>query len=566
MGIHNYYFNNLDASLIPNDYWDFYLTSDNIGRSLNYATDCNTTECSDGVIFDEDLVLWYDIDNSGTTVDGSVLTSLVEWTGVTITPNSGITLSDFGLVGYDTGRVTGLTDTLTLTSADTKVQLYPVGTNESNYTYPWNYTTGSTTEGNCLMGNTVCLNGGFYQGFFKIDFEKPAPISSTTVSTDSCGNSITATTVSKGNPDEKVYDLLPTEFEKGWTMETWLKPEPCNSTTGTTLNDVYTGNTGFIFYIGTRAEDKFWNVFSGESGYTTTTDIPLSPDVDVNEGLNGGQSWFTKSGYNFSYPFGSADCFSSCLNCKTNSVTTIMSGSTGSTYTHCNELGENALGIRITPDNRIGWRKLSVTGECRNNKEIITGTTMEEEYTDSPVIPTGNTASLIQVVYLNGSGQKFGVPTGTLKIFVNGRLVLKSKEFVGLQLRSLQTWSDKQQGVPYNISWGGGTQGLVESNTFGGPDNDDKGLLIEDNFTGSFNGELSQLRFYKRPLNILELRNNLFYECNRYCVRSTFGGSQIVQPQSPLCSDCGQGDRVPYLLYNDRCYIITENGERIEIL
>ena len=233
---------------------------------------------------------------------------------------------------------------------------------------------------------------------------------------------------------------------------------------------------------------------------------------------------------------GSRNPFRDCTTCcDTNTNSSVTSGSS---YNHCNELGENALGFRITEDNRIGWRKVSVTGECRNNKFTITGTTIEEEYTTESVIPTGNTPTLIQVVYIQG-GEKNGLPAGTLKMLVNGRLVLKSKEFIGLQLRALNEWSDKQEGVPYNISWGGGTQGLIESQTFGGPDPEDNGLLIGENFAGSFLGQLSQLRFYKRPLNVLELRNNLFSECDRYCVRTTFGGSQIIQPGSPFCTNCG---------------------------
>jgi hypothetical protein len=203
-----------------------------------------------------------------------------------------------------------------------------------------------------------------------------------------------------------------------------------------------------------------------------------------------------------------------------------------------------------------------VTGECRNNKFTITGNTIEEEYTTTSVIPTGNTPTLIQVVYIQG-GTKNGLPSGTLKMLVNGRLVLKSKEFIGMQLRALNEWSDKQEGVPYNMSWGGGTQGLAESQTFGGPDPADNSLLLERNFGGSFLGQLSQLRFYSRPLNILELRNNLFTECNRYCVRTTFGGSQIIQPGSTLCGNCGSGNPSNYLLHDGTCYIITENGEKI---
>jgi len=539
MGIDNYYFNNFDGKIVLDNYWDFHLTPDNQGMSLPYATSCNDLDCSNGIINDNDLLLWFDISNSGTTTDGNVLTSLTEWTGVTITPSSGITLSDFGLTGVDNGRVTGMTDTLSLTSGDTKVKLYPV--TGSTYVYPWSYITGTTVGNGCEMGESVCVNGGFYQGFFKIDFEKPAPVSATTVSTNSCGDSVTATTVTKGDPDSQVYDLLPTTFEKGWTMETWVLPNnSCDSTTGTTLNDTYSNNKGFFFYIGTRAENKFWNVFSGESGYTTTTGLPLQPNIEVDEGLNGGQDWFSISSPRLvGYTRNTLDC---CCPPSSSSNSSITSGSS---YNYCSELGENALGFRITDDNKLGWRKITVTGECRNNKFTITGETVEEEYTTTSVIPTGNTPSLIQVVYVQG-GEKNGLPAGTLKMFVNGRLVLKSKEFIGLQLRALNEWSDKQQGVPYNISWGGGSQGLIESQTYGGPDPDDSGLTIEQNFAGSFLGQLSQLRFYKRPLNILELRNNLFVDCGKYCVRSTFGGSQIIQPGSSLCGDCGSGNLPPY--------------------
>jgi len=90
------------------------------------------------------------------------------------------------------------------------------------------------------------------------------------------------------------------------------------------------------------------------------------------------------------------------------------------------------------------------------------------------------------------------------------------------------------------MSWGGGTQGLLESQTFGGPDYNDRNLLLEKNFAGTFEGELSQLRFYEKPLNVLEVRNNFFIDCGRYCRPDTFGGAQIVQPDSSYCNNCGE--------------------------
>jgi hypothetical protein len=599
MGIDNYYFNNIDGKIVHEDYWDFHLTSDNQGVSLPYATSC-FSDCDYGVIQGDDLVVWFDVGKSGTTTDGSVLCSLVEWTGSTITPSSGMTLSDFGLTGIDNGRVTGFTDTLILTSGDTKLKLYPVTgytiqqqtftactsattwvisgvtgttchsfsaetryvTTKGKYDYPWTYLTGTTVGTGCEMEESVCVNGGFYQGFFKIDFEAPAP--STGVTVTGCSETVDPATIIKGDPNAQKYEIFPTTFEKGWTMETWVYPNTgCDVSTGntTTLNDIYSGNTGFFFYMGTRAEDKFRNVFSGESGHTTSTGLPLQPNVVVDEGLDGGQDWFSKSdpstlrGFN---PF--KDCECTCPNTTGTTTSSVVSGDSTS---FCSQLAENALGFRITEDNKLGWRKVTVSGECQNNKFTITGEVIEEEYTTTSVIPTGNTPTLIQVVYIQGDGEKNGLPSGTLKMFVNGRLVLKSKEFIGMQLRALNEWSDKQEGVPYNMSWGGGTQGLAESQTFGGPDPDDSGLLIEKNFAGSFLGQLSQLRFYKRPLNVLELRNNLFSECNRYCVRSTFGGSQIIQPGSTLCGNCSSGNPANYLLHDGTCYIITENGEKI---
>jgi ferredoxin len=89
--------------------------------------------------------------------------------------------------------------------------------------------------------------------------------------------------------------------------------------------------------------------------------------------------------------------------------------------------------------------------------------------------------------------------------------------------------------------------------------------MLGENFAGTFNGQLSQLRFYKRPLNILELRNNLFVECGRYCVRETFGGCLIIQPNSELCGNCLPGCPVQGYLLHDDCFIITEDGGKIII-
>ena len=559
MGISSYYFKNVEAKLIRNDYWDFYLTSDNEGRLLDYATSCYDVNCDKGAITDG-LVVWFDVDNTGTTTNGSSLTSLVQWSGATIKPSSGITLCDFGLTGVDNGRYDKLSGiTVNLTSNDKKVILYPVTgytinsvtgvTTHGKYNYDWKYITGDTTTDGCIVGDTICLDGGFYQGYFKLDFLKPNPTEETEVTY--CGSkSASTTSLIESDPDSMVYDLMPTNFEKGWSMETWINPDNviCRTNNEPTLNTDFTGNTGFFFYIGTRAENKFHNIFSGESGlYTCDGLVPLQNDVEVDV-INGFENWFLKSNVNF------------LPGCRCRTGCTVTSSGTSVT-SYCDQLSENALGFRITPDGKIGYRKMTVSTGCYNNQDRITGTTMEEGYSTSTVI-SGNSWVHVVVTYTQNS-VKYGLPAGTLRFWVNGRVVYRVEDFIGLQLRALDEWSNKQLGVPFNISWGGGTQGLLESQTFGGPDPNDQNMDIANNFAGTFGGRLSQLRFYEKPLNILEIRNNLYVDCNRYCVKVTYGGAQIVQPNSNLCGVCKSGSPANYLLYSDYCFIITEYGEKI---
>jgi len=435
--------------------------------------------------------------------------------------------------------------TVTITSADTRVILYPVTgytvtsgntiATKGIYNYPWAFRTGTTTPDGCIVGDTICLGGGFYQGYFKLDFEEPNP-KEVSATTENCGKDVTTENLVDVDPDATKYDLMPTNFDcgvgnGGWTMETWIKWDNsyCSGLTGNTLNQDYTGNTGFFFYIGTRAENKFRNVFSGESGlYTCDGVVPLSPDAEKPITIDG-QDWFSVSNYG-------RGCCSPCVN----------SGSTtGTTSEYCDELSENALGFRITPSGQIGYRKMTVTGSCYNYEFRATGTTMEQGYSTDSVIKTGDSWNHIVVTYSQDS-VKYSLPAGTLRFWVNGRVVYRVENFIGLKLRALNEYSSKQLGVPYNISWGGGTQGLVESQTFGGPDTADRGLQLEKYFAGTFLGELSQLRFYDKSLNILEIRNNLFMDTTRYCVVEKYGGSISIIPNYSNCDDCSRGNYTPY--------------------
>jgi hypothetical protein len=52
--------------------------------------------------------------------------------------------------------------------------------------------------------------------------------------------------------------------------------------------------------------------------------------------------------------------------------------------------------------------------------------------------------------------------------------------------------------------------------TFDGQDPNDLGLKIEQNFTGTFIGDISQFRFYICDLNWIDINNNYNRDKNRY--------------------------------------------------
>jgi hypothetical protein len=100
--------------------------------------------------------------------------------------------------------------------------------------------------------------------------------------------------------------------------------------------------------------------------------------------------------------------------------------------------------------------------------------------------------------------------------YVNGKLKFIVNNFKEVIPKNLDERLDKQQGVPFNISIGGGSQGLIESQTFDGPDASDIGLLIETNFAGTFIGGISKFRLYDEVLPYCVLKNNYETEALLY--------------------------------------------------
>ena len=594
--IRNFNFNKLDLRLSNSDYWDFYLSSD--GSSL---------EPSNGLMSGDCFVVWYDFNEPSiykNNATGSTIYSLVSWNGAT---NTGYTLNTIGLTGLDNGLVTFERDpldptnqallsaltgtTLVIPSGDTRLTLNPVTGTTEQYVYP--------IEGlEDASGDYKQFCGGFYQGFYKID-----------------GTS---------------YEVLPTRVNHAWSSEFWLKPQDvCSGTTGTTLNELYPQNKGFFFYMGTRAENKFWNHFDGDDtgclSACTTSDsactgtvstfctvlkepemtiigdhgfgIPLNPpqveielitnpfliygrandtspklitgetgsiiasaitntsdgntccDLNSSDGLgtksvcdyNGEGIFVAKSREiqtDFTNPFlvyGRSRGFMSGCSCSqccgtgdglaTKTVCTYSGSTSKETEINYNlDIIDNALGFRIKDDGSIGYRMLTVTGQCYTTETgerlYTSGVTVQEEYSASGMV-SSDAWSYIVIRFVTDFKEGCNLQiskrrTGKLMFYVNARLKFVVNDFPELMAKRLDEHRLKQVGVPFNFSLGGGSQGLIDSQTFDGLDMEDRGLPIETHFGGTFIGGISQFKFNICDLDFGNIKYNFMADAVRY--------------------------------------------------
>ena len=605
--IKNFNFNKLDLKLSNSDYWDMFLATDE-----SPAPDCN------GLMSGSCFVVWYDFNNTkiypNSATSATSIYSLVTWNEAV---NTGYTMNTIGLTGIDNGLITfdvisgdtsnqvllsALTgSTLVISSGDTRLMMSRVTGTTGNFIYPINYIVDST-----ILGNYSNFCGGFYQGYYKLD-----------------GNS---------------YEVLPVRMPHAWAAEFWLKPttSACTGTTGTTLNNTYPNNKGFFFYMGTRAENKFWNRFDGvDSGCTSGctqpsgcteplspwctipkeseisiigdygVTIPLDPpQVEIDLVTNGfliygrardeGYHRLTGTSDSFIYTSASTGTTSGCNTCnicrvcggnhdglgtqtacsydgkgivvvKTAKYTTnyqnpfLIYGRAAKRNNGCNcntcclgpqdglgnetvcsfsgftsptdeldpivDVIDNALGFRIKDDGSIGYRLITFTGHCvtattANTVTYVSGYTIKEGYSISGIV-SADTWSYIAIrfvmPYMDKCQLKIAKPRkGKLMFYVNGRLKFVVNDLDEMVAKRLHEYKSKQVGVPFNFSLGGGSQGLLESQTFDGLDIRDRGLPIEQNFSGTFIGSISQFKFNICDLSFCNIQHNYITDAPRY--------------------------------------------------
>jgi len=169
-------------------------------------------------------------DFSNMEISAGTLYSTSTWDGAV---NSGVTLNDIGLTGVDNGfiyydkdKITNeeflrifLESTYNIESGDTRFFMTPVTGNTKVYEYP-TYLVESDD------GRYIACKGGFYQGFFKLDGFN--------------------------------YEVLPTTFTQDILLHFEIRPRSDYEVSDKVVNNIHPENDGTFFFIGTRAENKFW--------------------------------------------------------------------------------------------------------------------------------------------------------------------------------------------------------------------------------------------------------------------------------------------------------------------
>lgn len=565
--------------LLTDKYWDFVLSCDNtpsIPLDGNLDTDC--------------LISYIDFSNKFCIEDGNVVSIYTyrdgEYSGETL-EDIGLTAMDNGFIKFDKYTITNEEFLELLTGSthdlfDERLRLYPVTGNTNTCTYDCSYNE---------EGGYYEFKGGFLQGFYKMEgFD---------------------------------FEALPQYIEDAWSMEFVIRPNTSYSTDGHTMNDKYPENSGIFFYMGTRAENKFANLYNSditdydvregvdpdcdtcdytvkrrdydvkigcpfwwwflnlygywdsndrfnipncniqringktvvvdddyfkkdEEGNTYIVDECLLTDIDIKTSngkdvskngyfeINTDNKYLifdrTKNGFTVKtwneddsivltgYTREYATNLFLMMN-RTKTGYTVsdlkcIEGGKDSTvitspkYIIKNDVKGNSFALMVNADGSIGYRY--ATNSCEDD--------WVKEERSFPNIILNDKWSVVNVVFkvmgggLNDCGKPFGERRMKIYIYVNGFLKFVSKELPEFNFRALDEEYDKQEGVPFNISLGGGSQGLMESVWLDYYSKFPYILPIEKYFAGSFIGDIKSFKFYNCFKEYNHILNNYRFE------------------------------------------------------
>ena len=351
---------------------------------------------------------------------GFTSVSITKWKNAV---SDNLNLYDFGLTAFDVGRTDEMWSGIVFTPNDTKFTMYRIGHNDVLNPTPQEFSgvTVTTTFGEIQDlvtdgGLYFNLNGGYLQGFFKLDGYN--------------------------------YELLSSRYGRGITIETMLY--------------LYEESYGIFYMMGLRAEDKYNPYYDGEfsSGDTKPTSTPVDgveiqgiPFYSLQEdiSLSGLFKGVNTSEDNYLESFRAVERNKKATRIPEQGKETIYED-----VAQVNNLKNNAIAFEITDEKRIKYKYIDENGLLKQNTSEVTIT-----HTGFTLISTTYTPNydLLTKKDLKCEPQRLG----TLIFYVNGRLFWKIKDFPEFFFRELINDKEKQIGVPYSISWGGGSFGLKNS-------------------------------------------------------------------------------------------------------
>ena len=177
------------------------------------------------------------------------------------------------------------------------------------------------------------------------------------------------------------------------------------------------------------------------------------------------------------------------------------------------DIYRNAFGLKVNEDGSISYRYAIKNCGSGTTYYDYPGWIIDdkikviEEKTSPGLVKNGEWTDItVRFAILNNDiydkcSNKIGRRLMRLYIYVGGYLKFISKILPEFNFRRLNDIPDKQEAVPYNISLGGGTQGLADTVTLDFMKHTDYTLPIEKIFGGSFMGDLKSYKFFNCPLN-----------------------------------------------------------------
>ena len=337
----------------------------------------------------------------------------------------------------------------------------------------------------------IKLNGGFYQGFFKL-FDYP-------------------------------IEFLEPRMKKGWTVDMLLH---LPITSG-----------GTIFYMGTSAEQKYTNLTENEVQILQDKDKLNIEFKDVTRQFSNNLFWqltgVTDNITNITIDNSTGYTeYTGYYDIK-NGIPYIYNTNTKLYYKNdYKDLINNAFCIYIDENGCIRYKNIISANQCEPQEDLLDERETQKYLLDDPfkyitietgiteqIIDTGNTNDRFinltiiferDFEYKDECELKTGdYKKGVLKILINGFVVHRFYDFTEIIPHELDNRKEFQEGVPYNISIGGGTLGLSQAKWIDQAKriNQEKIDFLSDEFGKPFDGGVRSFDFYDIPLYVTEIRD-----------------------------------------------------------